>query len=237
MNKAPLKDRPIDWPFIYFAHLGKTGGTSVRHAAYSHFGQERCLCLYAKGRSGNTGGAFELYEQQLAATGKPRKAAKAVVRLIHKNKPAFFSTHSNGIFARFLPPQNTVTFVRHPVERAISQYNFWRHLGRKVPAFEDYVERPHHQNLQSRTLRNIDLEEIAVVGVTNRLSQSIDLINRRFGTGLEALRSNKSKWRPNMVKRDTLPDPVIKRIEEVNADDMALFEQAQIRFERDFQRG
>ena len=39
-----------------------------------------------------------------------------------------------------------------------------------------------------------------------------------------------------MVKRDSLPDAVIKRIEEVNADDTAPFEQAQIRFEREFQK-
>jgi len=232
MAKAAVQ-RPIDWPFIYFAHVGKTGGTSMRHAAIKQFGEDRCICLYAEGRSGNTGGGIEVYQAEMAESGRPGKAARAVIKLIHEKRPAFFSTHSNGVFARFLPVENTVTFVRDPVERAISQYNFWKNLGRDVPSFEDYVETEEHQNLQSRTLRNIDLNEIAVVGVTDRLGEAIDLVNRRFGVALQTLRSNKTTWRPWKIKRGDLSPEMISRIEQLNADDMALYESGRMRFERD----
>ena len=225
--------RPFDWPFIYFAHVGKTGGTSVRHAALKQFGEENCICLYAEGRAGNTGGGIEAYQAEMAESGRAGKAARAVIRLIRKKRTTFFSTHSNGVFARFLPVENTVTFVRDPVERAISQYNFWKNLGRDVPSFEDYVETADHQNLQSRTLRNIDLNEIAVVGVTDRLGDAINLINRRFDVDLQTLRSNKTTWRPWKIKRDDLAPEMISRIEQLNADDMALYEVGRIRFERD----
>lgn len=232
MAPAPV-NRPIDWPFIYFAHVGKTGGTSIRHAAWKHFGEDRCICMYAEGRPGNTGGALEVFEAEKAQSGRVGKAARAVIRLIHEKRPAYFSTHSNGVFGRFLPAENTVTFVRDPVERAISQYNFWKNLGRDVPSFEDYVETTDHQNLQSRTLRNIDLTEIAVVGVTDRLGEAIDLVNRRFGVNLQTLRSNKTTWRPWKIKRSELAPAIISRIEQLNADDMALYEVGRVRFERD----
>ena len=128
--------RTYDWPFLYFAHIGKTGGTSVRHAAFEHFGEDRCVCLYAEGRAANTGGAFETYTETLEATGKARPAAMAVLDLIDQKRPAFFSTH-NPMFGRFIPPENTAAFFREPVDRVISNYNFWKNLGRDVPAFED----------------------------------------------------------------------------------------------------
>ncbi|MDG1973397.1 MAG: sulfotransferase family 2 domain-containing protein [Paracoccaceae bacterium] len=117
--------RTYDWPFIYFAHIGKTGGTSVRHAAFKHFGEDRCVCLYAEGRSANTGGAFEIFTATMEETGKPRAAAMKVLDLLEDKRPAFFSTH-NPMFGRFIPAEKTVAFIREPVDRAISEYNFWK---------------------------------------------------------------------------------------------------------------
>ncbi len=224
--------RTYDWPFIYFAHIGKTGGTSVRHAAFEHFGQDRCVCLYAEGRAANTGGAFEIHTATLEATGKPRAAAIAVLDLIDEKRPAFFSTH-NPMFGRFIPPENTAAFFREPVDRVISNYNFWKNLGRDVPAFEDYALDPGQANKQAITVRNIDIDEIAVVGMTSEHEASIGMMNRRFGVELPTLRSNKTKWRPWRVKRSALPADLIRQIEDLNADDMAVYDRAKVRFERD----
>lgn len=224
--------RAFDWPLIYFAHIGKTGGTSVRHAAYQHFGEDRCVCLYAEGRSGNTGGALEAFTSELAATGKPRDAVMKVLDLLEEKRPAFFSTH-NPMFGRFLPADNTVAFFRDPVDRAISEYNFWKNLGRDIAAFEDYALDPAHANKQATTVRNIDLDDIAVVGITSEHEASIEMINRRFGVALPTLRSNKTAWRPWKVKRGALPPDLIRQIEDLNADDMAIYDRARARFDRD----
>lgn len=224
--------RVFNWPFIYFAHIGKTGGTSVRHAAFDHFGEDRCICLYAEGRSGNTGGAFETYTAAFEATGKARAATMAVLNLIEEKRPAFFSTH-NPMFGRFIPPENTAAFFREPVDRIISNYNFWKNLGREVSAFEDYALSPEQANKQSTTVRNIDINEIAVVGITSEHEASISMINSRFGVQLPTLRSNKTAWRPWKVKRSGLSHDLMRQIEDLNADDMAIYERAKIRFERD----
>lgn len=224
--------RTYDWPFIYFAHIGKTGGTSVRHAAFDHFGEDRCVCLYAEGRNANTGGAFEVHTATLEATGKARAAAMAVLDLIDEKRPAFFSTH-NPMFGRFIPAENTAAFFREPVDRIISNYNFWKNLGRDVPAFEGYALNPEHANKQAITVRNIDIDEIAVVGMTSEHEASIGMINSHFGVSLPTLRSNKTAWRPWKVKRSALPDDLIRQIEDLNADDMAIYDRAKVRFERD----
>lgn len=231
MAPTPMP-RSFDWPFIFFAHIGKAGGTSVRHAAFQHFGEDRCVCLYAEGRSGNTGGALEVFSAQMAQTGRPRDAAMKVLDLLEAKRPQFFSTH-NPIFGRFIPAEKTAAFFREPVDRAISEYNFWRNLGRDVGAFEDYALDPDHANKQSTTVRNIDVDAIAVVGITSEHEASIDLINRRFNVALPTLRSNKTAWRPWKVKRSGLPADLIRRIEDLNADDMAIFDRAKVRFERD----
>ncbi len=222
----------IDWPFIYFAHIGKTGGTSVRHAAFRHFGQDRCVCLYAEGRAANTGGAFEIFAAKIEETDKPREAALAVMDLLVAKRAAFFSTH-NPMFGRFLPADKTVAFFRAPVERAISEYNFWMNLGRELGSFEEYALDSSYANKQSTTVRNINFDEIAVVGITSEHEASINMINQCFGVDLPTLRSNKTGWRPWKVKRSGLSEELIRQIEDLNSDDMALFDRARVRFERD----
>ena len=224
--------RAFDWPFIYFAHIGKTGGTSVRHAAFKHFGEENCVCLYAEGRSANVGGALEAFSQQMAETGKPRDAAMKVLDLLEEKRPAFFSTH-NPIFGRYIPAQMTAAFFREPVDRAISEYNFWKNLGRDLGSFEEYALDPFHANKQSTTVRNIDIDEIAVVGVTSEHEASINLLNQHFDVDLPTLRSNKTAWRPWKVKRSALAADLVRQIEDLNADDMAIYDRAQVRFQRD----
>ena len=224
--------RDFDWPFIYFAHIGKTGGTSVRHAAFRHFGEDRCVCLYAEGRSGNAGGALEVFAKAMNETGKPRAAAMAVLDLLEAKRPAFFSTH-NPMFGRFIPADRTAAFFREPVERAISEYNFWKNLGRDIESFEAYALDPDHANKQATTVRNIDIDEIAVVGLTSEHEASIAMMNRRFGVTLPTLRSNKTAWRPWKVKRSGLSDALVRQIEDLNADDMAIYDRAKVRFERD----
>lgn len=226
----------FDWPFICFAHIGKTGGTSVRHAAFRHFGEDRCLCLYAEGRNGNTGGAVETFTAAMEETGKPRAAAMAVLDLMVEKRPAFFSTH-NPMFGRFLPAEKTAAFFRDPVDRMISEYNFWKNLGREVGSFDEYALNPRHANKQSTTVRNINIDEIAVVGITSEHEASINMINRRFGVELPTLRSNKTTWRPWKVKRSALSADLVRQIEDLNADDMAIFDQARLRFERDLAAG
>ncbi len=232
---TPIK-RTYDWPFIYFAHIGKTGGTSVRHAAFKHFGEDRCVCLYAEGRSANTGGAFEIFTATMEETGKPRAAAMKVLDLLEDKRPAFFSTH-NPMFGRFIPAEKTVAFFREPVDRAISEYNFWKNLGREIESFEAYALDPGHANKQSTTVRNIDIDQIAVVGITSEHEASIAMVNRQFGVELPTLRSNKTSWRPWKVKRSALSADLIRQIENLNADDMAIYDRAKVRFERDVAAG
>lgn len=217
---------------LFLAHVGKTGGTSLRHAAFAHFGKARCVTLYPLGRTGNVGGAAELFEAERARAGRAA-AAEAVLELLARSGAAYFSTHYLDLFGNRLPPDKTVAFVRDPVDRTISQYNFWRQRGRDVGAFEDFIARDDLRDVQTRMLARIDLDAIAVLGVTDRHGEAVSLINRRLGLALQPKRSNRTGWRPWRVSRSRLAPALIRRIEETNPRDMALYARARARFDRD----
>lgn len=218
---------------LFFAHVGKTGGTSLRHAAYQHFGRARCVCLYGEGRSGNTGGAFEAFSAALGRGATREAAAEAVIDLARRERAAFLSTHELDLFAPRFPAEKTATLVRDPVERTLSLYNFWRRLGRELPPFEAFIEEPRFRNVQARALRNLDLDAIAAVGVTERYAESVALFNRRFGVALPALRRNRT-WRlPWRASKARVGAAVARRIEQLNAEDMALHARALRRLDSD----
>lgn len=228
---------PPRQPMIYFAHIGKTAGTSFRHAAIRHFGRRRCVAIYTPTHSGGTKTPTKLFFDAYRK-GRPvaenEPAARAVLDWCAARRVRFFATHQNGIFRNFIEPAQTVTFLREPIARLVSNYNFAVARGWQDPEedFETFAMKPKNRNLQRRSIAFQRFDEIGLVGISERYDESLAAFAEVFGESLPSLRRNRTKPAAGAVRRDGLPDAVLRRVADYNQADMELYARALAAFER-----
>ena len=206
---------------LFFIHLHKTGGTSVRHAAREEFPPEKMLMLYGKGSQWTSPAARAIAD-------RPGPFAEKMARLsdhIVANDIAFFSSHLSAAHLPCFDPGRAFTILRDPVERVLSQYYFFRNAGRTEDTLEAFVERPEHRNFQHRKLDGLDLERLGIVGVLERYDDFIGRLNAKFGLRFAASHEN----RGGLLKRihaSRAGDAVRRRIEALNEEDAAIYARA-----------
>jgi hypothetical protein len=161
----------------------------------------------------------------------------------------------------FLPqPASYITVLREPVDRVLSSFYFMRSyklhplywkFRRENWTLEDFVhwsprtdvhckiiagadyESPCTPEIYARALANID-RHFTVVGLSERLEESLALMKLRYGWKLESYSSfNVTRARPK--KRD-LPQSTLDLIREKNSFDVALYDFASKRFEEEVNR-
>lgn len=230
------RKQPVAGKLIYFAHIGKVAGTSIRHAAIKTFGRRYCVSLYTPDHGGRSRRATRLFFKDFARDGDNDRAARAIVQYLEERNIRFFSTHHNQLFRDYLRPDQTFVMLRDPVARLISHYNFWKMRGLMIAeeSFEEFVSRPICRNVQSRAIRVERLDDMALVGVQEHFGASIAAFNNVFDTALVPLKSNKTPKRSQLIHRDRLPEKTVQMIHDLNRKDMALYERCRIRFEKDW---
>jgi hypothetical protein len=205
---------------IISLHIPKTGGTSfsdVLERAYpgevAFFYREKNKLTHPKLKDHTRLRDPELLAE-LEADG---------IKVIHGHAPGRW-------FLKGVPDQRQYwTWVRDPVERVISAYYYLvqRGLrGRERPGaqkvegrtLEEYVRIEQNQNIQSRVLTGMDLSKMGFVGVTEHFDESLAML------GLSQHQLPKPR---NRNKKKPEIDPELKRlIGELNAEDVALYEEA-----------
>ena len=128
-----------------------------------------------------------------------------------------------------------VAWLRHPVERLISHYYFWkrqpypdqplcRRLLEEDLTVEAFAALGAMRNLQSFFLGGVSPSQFALIGVTERFHESIDRFNATFGTSLKADSTlNANPHKPSGDYRTEVGEGVYEAIAEMNALDMALY--------------
>lgn len=210
---------------LFFVHIPKTAGTSFRLGAEQAFGKSRIVYDYGKA-SPETG---KLTQALLYETKQPDFYAFGQACI--KNDTAMVGGHVNaGRFVSLFGVDNALTFLREPLQRMASEYaHFARHYDYKG-SFHDFYSRPVMHNRQSKMIHGVDLEALGFVGLNERYSESLAVLNARYGIEVPAREDNRGKQRLDATHR--ISDEDTAELERLNQRDIALYRRAAALFEQ-----
>jgi hypothetical protein len=208
---------------IVSIHIPKTAGSSFRQLLADAYGDDLCL------RYGQTP-----LRHRTDDTPIPPVSIEGDQRCT--------AVHGHFVADRVrLPPgvePRYVVWLRHPVERLISHYLFWRRqpyldqpLCRRLLdedlSVEAFAAEPAMRDLQSFFLGALPLERFAFVGITERFADGVARFNERFGLNLRAPPLlNTNPERGDHGYRSLVGTRAYARITALNRRDMTLYETA-----------
>jgi hypothetical protein len=231
---------------IVSIHLAKTGGntfsTLLERAAtgvyFQRYGPDHPqtgmslegVRLTPVGKD-NQNHAWGLFDRLLAV---PSIAARTSVMQGHMNP--------NHLMERY-PFADFVVWLRDPVDRVASHYEFWKRLDDDDFAdplyrrfhdegmtLEEFAAEPRVQNTQTRTTGRRPIDDFAFVGITEHYDRSLELFGRMYDvdTG-DIVQLNVNPDRA--ASRYEMSDATRAVVESHNQSDIELYRAALARFE------
>jgi len=203
---------------LFFVHIPKTAGTSFRLGAEQYFDKKSIVYDYGAESSETS----EIVLDNLyCGINDFWKFGKACA----EREVAMVGGHvSAGRFVSLFGVAKMLTFLRDPLQRMASEYaHFVRHYGYQG-SFQDFYSRPIMHNRQSKILRGVDIESIGFVGLTERYSESLELLNARFGTEIPQRVDNRGKQRLEAAHEIAAEDEA--ELKRLNKRDIALHQHA-----------
>lgn len=217
---------------IISVHLPKTAGTSFAAALEGRFG-ERLRRDY---------GDLPI---NTPPAKRHRAALEAGLRIASDDYSGVDCIHGHFLPAKYLLLADSrevrfVTWLRDPVERVVSHYEYWRRsydpataapLHRRVVEEDWSLERfclgPELRNLYGQFLWGFPVGNFAFLGVTERYDEDLATFGRRFlGAAVAPERLN---LRQERADRGVIDPALRERIERHHARDVALYRWARAR--------
>lgn len=212
---------------IFFMHIPKTAGTSVRHSAQQYFGEDRALLLYGDGARSTSPALQERFHGTWSTLTHRERSSKLSDFLI-ENDVTFFSSHIQMDRLSCFEPQRAFTIVREPVGRVISHYHQYLKMHPKL-TIEEFIALSKNQNVQSRTLNKTSLDQIAVIGLQDQFEETLARVNRHFQIELKYEKLNTAPLL-TQIKNRFLSKELLQKIRALNEKDLDLYERACQRF-------
>jgi len=132
-------------------------------------------------------------------------------------------------YAAIVEPQNTIVFIRHPVERTISHYHMeCRNYGYRGSLLEFASIDPNHQ---TRLLQDLPLDR-AFIGLFEDYERSVKRLNSRYGLELRVNDVNKNPDKMHATYDSSVDSETYAELKRINRKDMKMYREQLAIFRR-----
>jgi hypothetical protein len=196
----------------FFIHIPKTAGTSFKRASEKYFGADGVVKNYGAKSSETTAWVKDVVLND--------KNYPLLYDNLSRNGIGLYTGHVHALpTANIFQIQNIITFLRNPLEQVISHFNHFSRWYEYKKNISEFVITPGFKNLQSRHLNGLPIQLVGFIGITEKYSVSIDLLNTYYGWDFEAREDN-----ANEKKNITSVEKSINDLVDLeNADDFRLY--------------
>ena len=202
-----------------FIHIPKAAGSSFRESLRLSIGNDNLFPVYPNRKQYVEGAIGE----HLTLNDDPISFRQF---LSCRRNPWVIGHVNHDKYRDLIPPENTFTFVRHPVDRLVSLYKHKRrHKGLSM-SFEEFVDQERVHNIQSKHLPLEYVSKVAFVGLSEEYSASLNYLNWRYGLKLSEVRRQVS---PKSQKVD-VPQGLFDKICQMSSEDLAIYNAAKALF-------
>lgn len=209
---------------IALIHIKKTAGKTLKHILRCEYGSGHCDVKRWRPTDECFSGDDLVRLQRLFP---------------HLKSIAGHSIRSTSDMQAAVPTLRYYTFLRDPIKRCISQYQYSVHQGRCAPdSFEYWIEEPRYRNVLTQSLAGcqdsdaaIDqiAQHIAFVGLMERFDESLGLMQPILGLP----RFTPLQRRVNAASDHTIRDAILAddkammAVRRANAEDIRVFDYVQ----------